>query len=48
MKSGAGEELIRHAAEQLTAERICQLQVAHPRPLSHKEKQRNLTTHAHA
>jgi hypothetical protein len=43
-----GAELIRHRAEQLTTERICQLQVAHPRPLSHKEKQRKLRTQAHA
>jgi hypothetical protein len=42
----AGEELIRHAAQQLTTERICQLKVAHPRPLSLKEKQRNLATPA--
>jgi hypothetical protein len=37
-----GTELIRHAARQLTTERICQLKVAHPRPLSQKEKQRQL------
>jgi hypothetical protein len=43
-----GQELIRHRAEQLTAERICQLQVAHPRPLSHKDQQRKLRTQADA
>ncbi len=42
-----GAELTRHAAQQLTAERICQLQVAHPRPPSLKEKQRNLKPQAH-
>jgi len=38
-----GQEIVRHPAAQLTAARICALQVAHPRPPSHKEKQRNLT-----
>jgi hypothetical protein len=33
-----GRELIRHPAAQLTAERICRLQVAHPRPPSRKKK----------
>jgi hypothetical protein len=33
-----GQELIRHAAAQLTTARICQLQVAHPRPPSKKRK----------
>jgi hypothetical protein len=39
-----GSELARHAAQQMTTERICQLKVAHPRPLSQKEKQRKLRT----
>ena len=33
-----GQALIRHPAGQLTAERICHLQVAHPRPPSKKRK----------
>jgi hypothetical protein len=36
-----GEEVIRHAAEQLRAERIRQLDVAHPRPPSKKKKRPN-------
>ena len=32
VRAADGEELRRHPATQLTAERICQLQVAHPRP----------------
>jgi transposase InsO family protein len=38
-----GKELIRHAAEQITTERICQLQVSHPRPPSRKKQRQNLT-----
>jgi hypothetical protein len=34
-----GKELVRHAAEQITAERICELRVAHPRPPSKKKRQ---------
>jgi hypothetical protein len=37
-----GQELIRHAAEQITTERICSLQVAHPRPPSRKKQRQNL------
>jgi hypothetical protein len=37
-----GTELIRHAAKQLTAERICALKVSQPRPLSNKEKERQM------
>src|SRR5439155_24124442 len=37
-----GTELIRHAAEQITTERICNLRVAHPRPPSRKKQRQNL------
>jgi transposase InsO family protein len=37
-----GKELIRHAAEQITSERICNLQVSHPRPPSRKKQRQNL------
>jgi transposase InsO family protein len=37
-----GQELIRHAAEQITSERICNLQVSHPRPPSRKKQRQNL------
>jgi hypothetical protein len=37
-----GTELIRHAAEQITTERICTLRVAHPRPPSRKKQRQNL------
>jgi len=33
-----GQELVRHAAEQITAERICQLQVAKPHASSQKRR----------
>jgi transposase InsO family protein len=46
--NAAGEELIRHAAEQITAEKICNLQVAHPRPPSRKKKRTNLAAHTPA
>jgi hypothetical protein len=36
-----GKELIRHSAEQITTERICSLQVSHPRPPSRKSKRQN-------
>jgi hypothetical protein len=38
-----GKELIRHPAEQITTERICGLQVSHPRPPSRKKKRQNQT-----
>jgi hypothetical protein len=38
-----GTELIRHVAAQITAERICNLQVSHPRPPSRKKPRQNLT-----
>jgi transposase InsO family protein len=38
-----GEEVIRHPADQITTERIVNLQVAHPRPPSKKKKRQNLT-----
>lgn len=37
-----GQELIRHTAEQITRERIGNLQVAHPRPPSRKKPRQNL------
>jgi len=40
--NAASEELIRHAAEQIPAEKIRNLQVAHPRPPSGKKKRTNL------
>jgi transposase InsO family protein len=36
-----GQVIIRHRAEQITAERICALNVAHPRPPSNKRKRQN-------
>jgi hypothetical protein len=36
-----GEELIRHPAAQISAERICQLNVAHPRPPSRPKHRHN-------
>jgi hypothetical protein len=40
--SKAGQELIRHPAEQISTERICTLQVSQPRPPSRKKKRHNL------
>jgi len=40
--SKEGQELIRHGAEQISAERICALQVSHPRPPSRKKRRPNL------
>jgi transposase InsO family protein len=37
-----GQELIRHAAAQITTARICALQVSHPRPPSRKKQRQNL------
>lgn len=37
-----GKELIRHAAEQITSERIVNLNVAQPRPPSRKKQRQNL------
>jgi hypothetical protein len=37
-----GNELIRHPAAQISAERICQLNVAHPRPPSRRRHRHNL------
>jgi hypothetical protein len=38
-----GEEVIRHPADQITTDRIMNLQVAHPRPPSKRKKRQNLT-----
>ena len=44
VEASDGHEIIRHPAEQLTRERIIELRVAHPRPLSKKaHARRNLS-----
>jgi transposase InsO family protein len=43
-----GTEVIRHVAEQITAEKIGALQVSHPRPPSNKKKRHNSVTQAAA